>query len=114
MFCRLLEELTSPLQQLNPAKSTIIVCAPLALPSKIATVSLLPSFIFQVKEKSAAEVIKEHSDFTELVSKLKVESDLGKYFLSVITPRLGRLPTVSVEKKHDLITKVAEKLNAAT
>lgn len=65
----------------------------------------------KVPTKTAAEIVKENSDFSALIAELNVTSDVGKYFLSVVTPRLGRMGTVPVEKKRELITALAKRLN---
>lgn len=63
-------------------------------------------------EKTPEEVIKEHSDFVQLLASLNVTDELGRYVLDVVTPRLARLPHVSAEAKRELLTRLAERLNA--
>jgi hypothetical protein len=64
----------------------------------------------QVAEPTPEDTIRAHSDFSDVIDKLEVHSDVGQYFLNVVTPRLGRLPFIAPEKKRKLVTLLGKQL----
>eukprot|EP00048_Salpingoeca_helianthica_P016699 m.233703 g.233703 ORF g.233703 m.233703 type:complete len:272 (+) comp19280_c0_seq1:2387-3202(+) len=80
-------ELASPLEKLDITRSVV-----------------------PIREPSAEEVIAAHSDFSDIVASMNVESEVGQYFINVVTPRLSRLPFIAPEKKRELVRSLVSQL----